>query len=69
MGVKFMTDQEKQNIANILRLAKGYMAADKKAAVEHGDFDTSLRIASNEARTEAYFRAQGVDLDADEKTT
>lgn len=63
-----MTDQEKQNVARILQLAKGHMATDKRKAVGRGDFDTSLRIASNEARVEAYFRERGVDLDEGRKS-
>lgn len=55
-----MTDQEKQNVANILRIANGYIADAKRDAVERCDFDASLRIASNEARVEQYFSEKGI---------
>lgn len=57
-----LSDQQKKNLTNILGMAKIKMAAAKKKAVEEGDFDTSLRIASNEARIEGYFRERGVEV-------
>lgn len=57
-----MTEQEKKNIAAVLAIARGYIAEDKRAAVERGDFETSLRIASNEARLEQYFASRGITI-------
>lgn len=58
-----MSDEtaQKENLGNILRLAKEHMAKAKTEAVEACDFDTSLRIASNEARVDAYFLERGVE--------
>lgn len=58
-----MTDQQKANVASILRLARGYITEVKQEAVHTQDFDTSMRIASNEARVEAYFRERGIEPD------
>lgn len=57
-----LTEQQNRNVENILRLAKGYSAKSKAEAVKRCDFDTSIRIASNEAKVESYFRERGVEV-------
>lgn len=58
-----MTEQEKRNTENVLRIARGYIAMAKKEAVKRGDFDASMRLATNEAKVEQHFREQGIVLD------
>lgn len=62
-----MTDQQKQNVTNILRTAMEIRAVNKKEAVANGDFERSITIAANEARVEEYFRVKGVEIQKDSR--
>lgn len=58
------TDEQKENLRRVYAKASALLAESKRKAVESGDFEQSLGIASREAQVEAYLRKQGVDLES-----
>ncbi len=58
-----MTEQEKQNLLNILSKAKIYITEFKKAA----PVGEAIGIANREAHIESYYRKMGIDLESAKK--
>jgi|DEB0MinimDraft_6_1074348.scaffolds.fasta_scaffold17108_4 hypothetical protein len=57
-----MTEEEKKNISAILEAAKQINRENQEKAMQGGDIETDLRIASNEAKVEAFFRKKGLEI-------
>jgi hypothetical protein len=52
----------RENLAKILRRTREINNENIAKALEAGDIEKTLRIASNEAKVEIYMRRKGVDI-------
>lgn len=57
-----LTDQEKQNLAAVLRRSMEIIEQDKAAAVKSGEIERSIVLTSRQAEIEAYYKNRGVIL-------
>lgn len=56
------TEEQKQNIASVLRRALEITAARRREAVASGDIQRSIAIANNEAQMTEQFRVRGIPV-------
>jgi len=56
------TQQQKDNLTDILKKASVLIDRNKAEAVKRGDIAQSIGLANRQAEMERYFRERGVDI-------